>query len=133
MIPAGYITSARTAVLALLLALCVLTPTGAIPAAAGRLDPAQSHVTSPKEQFGFNIGDDYQLVNYRQLVDYWKKLAQQSDRMTLEEIGKTAEGRTMTMAVLTSPENQRQLAHYRDIARRLALAEGVTEEHARAL
>src|SRR5207244_2530851 len=25
---------------------------------------AQGRITSPKEQFGFNIGDDYVLVNY---------------------------------------------------------------------
>ena len=25
---------------------------------------AQGRITSPKEQFGFNIGDDYKLANY---------------------------------------------------------------------
>ena len=44
---------------------------------------SQTKITSPKEQVGFNFGDDYQLANYTQLVDYWKKLAQQSDRMKL--------------------------------------------------
>jgi len=34
----------------------------------------QTRITSPKEQFGFNIGDDYQLVNYTQYVEYLKKL-----------------------------------------------------------
>ena len=66
---------------------------------------AQTKVTSPKEQLGFNFGDDYQLANYTQLVDYWKKLASQSDRMKLVEIGKSAEGRTMVMAIITAPEN----------------------------
>ena len=93
----------------------------------------QSIVTSPKEQFGFDIGDDYQLVNYTQLVEYWKKLAFQSDRMALEEIGRTAEGRTMVMAVITSPENRTRLARYKEIAARLALAEGVNEAEAREL
>ena len=46
---------------------------------------AQSKVTTPKEQLGFNFGDDYQLANYAQLVEYWKKLDQQSDRMSLVE------------------------------------------------
>jgi len=94
---------------------------------------AQSKVTSPKEQLGFNFGDDYQLANYTQLVDYWKKLAQQSDRMKLVEIGKSAEGRTMVMAIITAPENHKMLEHYRDIARRLATAEGLTDEQAHAL
>ena len=67
----------------------------------------QTKVTSPKEQLGFNFGDDYQLANYTQLVGYWKKLAGQSDRMKLVEIGKSAEGRTMIMAIITAPENHK--------------------------
>ena len=34
--------------------------------------PAQGGVTPPKTQFGWNIGDDYRLVTYTQLSDYWK-------------------------------------------------------------
>src|SRR5262245_21560144 len=94
---------------------------------------AQPKITSPKEQFGFNIGDDYSLANYTQLVDYWKKLDRESDRMSVVDIGKTAEGRTIYMAIITSPENQKNLAKYKDISRRLALAEGLTDDQARAL
>jgi murein tripeptide amidase MpaA len=94
---------------------------------------AQTRVTSPKEQFGFNLGDDYHLTNYTQLVDYWKKLDQQSDRLSLVEIGKTAEGRTICMAIITAPENHKKLAHYKEISRRLALAEGLTDDEARRL
>jgi hypothetical protein len=90
-------------------------------------------VTTPKEQFGFNLGDDYQLTNYTQLVDYWKKLAGESDRMKLVDIGKTAEGRTQYMAIVTSPENLKRLDHYKDVSRRLALAEEISEDNARAL
>ena len=93
----------------------------------------QSRVTSPKEQFGFNLGDDYQLTNYVQLTEYWKKLAQQSDRMKLVEIGKTAEGRPILMAIITSPENHKKLDRYKEISRRLALAEGLTDDQAHAL
>src|SRR5262245_60977619 len=38
---------------------------------------AQTRLTSPKEQFGFDIGDDYVLANYTQYVDYLKKLDQE--------------------------------------------------------
>src|SRR5437588_10360137 len=94
---------------------------------------AQTKVTTPKEQLGFSFGDDYQLANYTQLVDYWKKLAQQSDRMKLVEIGKSAEGRTMVMAIITAPENHKKIERYRDIARQLATAEGLNDNQARAL
>jgi len=94
---------------------------------------APPKVTTPKEALGFNIGDDYQMANYTQLTAYWKKLATESDRMKLVEIGPTAEGRTQLMAIITSPENLKKLERYKEIARKLALAEGVTEEQARAL
>jgi len=93
----------------------------------------QGKITSPKEQLGFNIGDDYQLANYTQLADYWKKLTTESERIALVEIGKTADGRTMLMAIITSPENQKKLSRYREVSRRLALAEGLADEQARAM
>jgi len=94
---------------------------------------SQGKVTTPEEQFGHMIGADYILLTYAQLVDYWKKLAQESDRMILVDIGKTAEGRTMWMAIITSPENHKKLDRYKEISRRLALAEGLTDSTARKL
>jgi hypothetical protein len=100
-----------------------------LPAAAQNA----AHITTPREQFGFNLGDDYSVANYGQLEAYWKKLANESDRMKLVTIGKTAEGRNQYMAIITSPENQKNLEHYRQIAEKLARAEGITDEQAHAL
>lgn len=94
---------------------------------------AQSRVTTPKEFFGHEIGADYVLPNYQQLTAYWKKLDAESDRMKLVEIGKTAEGRTQLMAIVTSPDNHKNLARYQEISRRLAHAEGLTDAEARQL
>lgn len=93
----------------------------------------EAKITSPREQFGFNIGDDYQLVNYRQLLAYWKKLESESDRLKLVDIGRTAENRPMIMAIVTSSGNLNRLERYKDISRRLALAKGLTDEQARIL
>ncbi len=90
-------------------------------------------VTAPRQHFGANIGDDYFLTTYTQLEAYWAKLDRESDRMTLVDIGRTEEGRTQWMAVITSPENLRQLDRYKEISRRLALAEGLSDDQARAL
>src|SRR3990167_1922355 len=95
--------------------------------------PAQCRVTTPKDFFGFEIGDDYQLANYQQIAKYWRTLDSESDRPPVEEIGQTAEGRPQLMALVTSPENHRNLAKYKDISRRLALAEGLTDDQARDL
>ncbi|NDD64295.1 MAG: peptidase, partial [Acidobacteria bacterium] len=94
---------------------------------------AQPGLTSPKEQFGFAIGDDYQLVNYTQYEAYLKRLDAESDRLRVVEMGRSAEGRAMHLAIISSPENQRRLGRYKEIARRLALAEGLDEAAARAL
>ena len=49
---------------------------------------AQQTVTSPEQQFGHEIGADYVLPNYTDLYEYWQKLARESDRMTVEDIGR---------------------------------------------
>ena len=97
--------------------------------------PAQSlpNITTPKEALGFNIGDDYHMASYTQLEAYWTKLASESDRMKLVNIGPTAEGRKQYMVIISSPENMKNLSHYEDISRRLALAKGLTDDQAHAL
>src|SRR5881394_1228639 len=94
---------------------------------------AQGRITTPKEQFGFNIGDDYVLVNYTQYETYLKKLDQESDRLTVLNIGKSSEGRTMYAGIITSPGNAKKLDRYKEIASRLSRAEGVTDDEAKAL
>jgi hypothetical protein len=98
------------------------------PAAA-----AQRHITTPAEALGFVIGADYHLATYTQFAAYWRTLAQESPRMVMREIGKTAEGRPQLMAIITAPENQKRIARYQDIARRLALAESLSDDQAHAL
>src|SRR3954462_7530400 len=110
----------------------VFTSTIAILAALASAAAGQG-ITTPKQQFGFNIGDDYQLATYTQFVAYWQKLDKESDRMKVVEIGKTAEGRPQLMAVITAPENFKKLDRYKEISKRLALAEGLTDDQAHAL
>src|SRR5687768_8595272 len=99
----------------------------------GAAQAQRPHITTPKEALGFNFGDDYQLANYKQIEAYWKTLDKESDRMVLHDMGKTAEGRTQRMAIVTSPANHAKLARYKDISRRLAFAEGLSDAQARAL
>jgi hypothetical protein len=92
---------------------------------------AQS-LPSPKEHFGFNIGDDYQLANYTQTESYFKKLAA-SDRVKLVDMGQTEEGRHQLMMIVSSPSNIKNLDHYKNIAQRLARAEDINDREAHDL
>ena len=89
-------------------------------------------VTSPLQEFGANIGDDYFLATYGQFEAYWKKLDAQSERIRLLSIGQTEEGRTQWMAVVSAPENLAQIDRYQSISRRLASGE-VSENEAHTL
>src|SRR5580658_2472615 len=92
----------------------------------------QGAITPPK--YGqYTVGDDYFLANYTQLLDYWSKVAKESDRIKIVQIGKTAEDRPFMMAIITSPANHKNLARYKEISQKLARAEGLTDAQARAL
>ncbi|PRY40849.1 zinc carboxypeptidase [Spirosoma oryzae] len=97
-----------------------------------RVTASAQTVPTPKEHFGFNIGDDYQLATFTQTEAYFKKLAA-SPRTKLTVIGKTEEGRDQFMMIVTSPENHKKLARYQEISTKLARAEGLSEEQARAM
>jgi hypothetical protein len=107
---------------ALLLALVVAAPS-----------QAQTRVTSPEAHFGHEVGADYVLFNYEALHEYFITLANESDRMVLDTLGLTEEGRPQIQAIITSPENHASLDRYREISRRLAKAEDLTREEARRL
>ncbi len=92
-----------------------------------------SVITTPKEALGFNLGDDYHIANYTQLDAYWHKLATESDRMKLVDIGPTAENRRQYMAIISSPANIKNLEHYKGISQKLAHAEGLSDDEAHAL
>lgn len=98
-----------------------------IPALFGQALP------SPREHFGFEIGDDYQLATYAQTEAYFRKLAAVSDRVKLVNIGKTEEGRDQPMLIVTSPENHKKLERLREISVRMARAEDLTDELAELL
>ena len=110
-------------------ALAALLLAAALPFAA----VAQGRLTTPKQFFGHEIGEDYWLPNYTQFAKYWETLAKESDRMVLDTIGLTAEGRPQLMAIVSSPENIQNREKYRQIAERLSHAEGLTAAQAQAL
>ena len=73
-------------------------------------------ITAPKEHFGFNMGDDYCLANYKQFESYWKKIEGQTDRLKVVNIGKTEEGRDQLMGdrhVAGQPQEARPLPRNR--------------------
>ncbi len=88
-------------------------------------------IPKPEDVLGFAVGADYHLATYDQAIDYFRRLAAVSDRIKLFELGRTSMGLSMVYAVISSPENLKDLDKHKDISRRLALAEGDEAEAAR--
>jgi Zinc carboxypeptidase len=91
------------------------------------------NIPTPRDHFGFSIGDNYQLASFTKTEAYFKLLAAASNRARLVSIGKTEEGRTQFMMIVSSPENLQKLDHYQGISQQLAHAENLTDEQAHAL
>ena len=91
------------------------------------------NIPSPKDHFGFNIGDNYHLATFTQTEAYFKKLAASSNKVKLQVIGKTEEGRNQYMLIISDPSNIRQLAKYKSIAQKLARAESLSDAEAHQL
>lgn len=89
-------------------------------------------IPTPKEHFGFDIGDDYQLATFTQAEAYFKKVAAVSDRVKFVDIGPTEEGRRQPMMIVSSPENLKKLDRYKEISQKLAHAE-ISDSEALAL
>ena len=81
---------------------------------------AHAQIISPEEAIGFPIGADYKLARWETITGYLQSLAASSDRVVLEERGKTTEGLDFVLVLISSPENLANLDHYKAIQRKLA-------------
>ena len=90
-------------------------------------------VPAPESVLGFKPGTDNKLATYDQSIAYLKVLAASSKSLKLVEAGKTTQGRTVYFALISDPKNLAKIDRYREIARRLAHPEGLTDEEARGL
>src|SRR5215471_20901144 len=77
-------------------------------------------VPSPRDVLGFDPGDDRKLADWGQIVDYFKRLAGASNRVSLHEAGLTTERRPFIYALISSEDNIRNLSRIRDGQRMLA-------------
>ncbi len=74
----------------------------------GDFDPA---IPTPQQFLGYEIGSRY--TRHDQLVAYFNELAKHSDKIKVEQIGTSYEGRPLLIATVTSAQNQQQLESLR--------------------
>ncbi|MEN7546821.1 M14 metallopeptidase family protein [Rapidithrix thailandica] len=69
------------------------------------------NIPTPASYLGYEVGEWH--VTHDQLVGYMRLLAERSDRVQLEVIGKTYEQRPLLLLTVTSPKNQQNIEQIR--------------------
>jgi hypothetical protein len=87
-----------------------------------------AQVPTPESHFGHRIGVDRELLDWDKVVSYYQALSKSSDKIRVQELGKTAEGRPFIAATISSAETLRNLDRYRDIQAKLADPRRTTPE-----
>jgi hypothetical protein len=90
-------------------------------------------VPTPTSVLGHTPGDDFYLANYEESVKYFHALAAASDRMKMETIGKTTQGRDIEVGIISSPANLARLDELKRNAHQLATATNLTDAQAHEL
>jgi len=77
-------------------------------------------VPTPRSYFGHEIGADKTVLDWDKVAGYFQLLAKSSDRIRVEELGKSTEGRPFLAATIADPATFRRLDRYIEIQQKLA-------------
>ncbi len=81
---------------------------------------AADGITTPHQFLGFPVGADRKLADWEQISSYFHLLGQHSQRILVQELGRTTEDNPFLLATISSAENLARLDDYRRIQERLA-------------
>lgn len=80
---------------------------------------AQS-VPTPREHFGFEVGQDRKLADWGAMTSYFERLAETSARVVVDTLGPTTMGKPLVMLTITSVANHARLEDLHAIQTMLA-------------
>jgi hypothetical protein len=116
-----------------LTALAVAAAAVAWPAWRAAAAPGASTPPAPESVLGFVPGEDSRLASWGQVLGYIEALDAASARVSVEEVGKTTEGRPFVIATVTSEANHARLEEIRRANARLSDPRGLSEAEAERL
>jgi hypothetical protein len=111
--------SRRSVVAALVFSIC-LAAGSAESTFAQRAAARSNAIPSPKSLLGFTPGEDRTIADWSQITNYFARLDQTSDRVTVQTLGQSTLKRPLIVAVISARENILALQKYKDIQRQLA-------------
>jgi hypothetical protein len=94
---------------------------------------AAAQVPAPEAHFGFRMGTDRQLASAESIEAYFEAVASKSDRVRIVDLGPTTEGHRTIAAIVSSPDNVRNLDEIRAANQRLADPRTIPPDEARRI
>ncbi len=88
---------------------------------------AQEKLTSPKEFFGFQMGEDRKLARWDKIVDYFYLLEKESNKIKVINMGPSAEGHPFLVTIISSADNLGNLDKLQMINKKLSDPRGLSE------
>ena len=92
-----------------------------------------NQLDSPEEFFGFQMGSDRKIAHWDRIVDYFYMLQERSDKIRVEDMGPSTEGRPFLQVTISSPENLGRLEELREINLKISDPRGLSEDEVKGL
>jgi hypothetical protein len=87
-----------------------------------------NEITSPEAFFGFPMGSDRKIARWDRIVEYYKQLQEESDKIKVIEMGPSTEDNTFLLVIISSSNNLVNLDEIRENNLRISDPKGLTEE-----
>jgi hypothetical protein len=94
---------------------------------------AQKKITSPQEFFGFELGSDRKIARWDKIVDYYKLLETESNKLKVVDMGPSTMGHSFLLVIISSPENLANLERLREVNARISDPRGIPETEIKEL
>jgi Zinc carboxypeptidase len=109
-------------------AVAVAVVVGSVSAAAG-----QQPITTPEKFFGHQLGADRVLARWDRMVEYYKQLEKESDRLKVIDMGPSTMGNPFLLVIVSSASNLAKLEQLRQINARLSDPRGIPDAEIKKL
>ena len=94
---------------------------------------AQKKVTSPEEFFGFQLGSDRKIARWDKIVDYYRLLEKESNKLKVINMGPSTMGNPFLLVIISSPENLANLDRLQEVNAKLSDPRGIPESEIKKL
>jgi hypothetical protein len=88
---------------------------------------AQKKVTTPEDFFGFRLGSDKKIARWDKIIDYFKLLEKESEKLKVINMGPSTMGNPFLLVFISSPENLANMERLSEVNARISDPRGITE------